>query len=156
MSGVIEELKGNPNDLREKLRTIVPHAFGDHSSCTFHEDKENYVHQRLPHQKPLDGSELQITLEEIVDRYVDSADKLAPAASTQSNEAFNQTVGLKCPKAKHLSDSESFNFRVTTAVCQKNYGHTFQNKVFEIVGCSPFKNKSLKFRINKENKIKVK
>uniref|UniRef100_A0ABD2WZU7 Uncharacterized protein n=1 Tax=Trichogramma kaykai TaxID=54128 RepID=A0ABD2WZU7_9HYME len=84
-----------------------------------------------------------------MDRYIDSVDKLAPAASTQCNESFNNTVASKCPKSKDLSDSESFNFRIAAAVCQKNNGQAYQNRIFELLGCSPLKDKSLKFRMNK-------
>ncbi|XP_058802154.1 uncharacterized protein LOC131670510 [Phymastichus coffea] len=150
-SGVIAECKGQPDILKERLQAIVPHAFGDHTLCTFHEDKENYEYKRLPGKKPLDNKDLKTALEEIFSRFINDVKKIAPAASTQANESFNHLVASKCPKSKHFSGSESFSFRVAAAVCQKNLGHEWINSVFERLTFSPVK-AGIKYRIVRELK----
>jgi len=155
LSNAIAENKNRPQDLAESLKSIIPHAFGDHAYCKFHEEKENYEYKRLPGKKPLEGQSLRTSLEELMGRYINNVDKLAPAASTQINENFNNIVANKCPKSKHYSGSESLNYRVAAAVCQKNSGHTYIDEVFKKVGVSPT-HAGLKFRKIKENKVKKK
>lgn len=77
-------------------------------------------------------------------KYITNVDKLSTAASTQANESFNNTMISFCPKSKHFSSSESFNFRVAAAVCQKNIGFDYVDKVYELLGVSPIKSNSLR------------
>ena len=147
----ISENKGNAKGLEACLKSIIPHAFGDHESCTFHEKNEKYEYKNIPGKKPLEGIQLQGALQDVIDRYIAKVDMLAPAGSTQANEAFNHTVASFCPKSKHYSDSESFNFRVAAAVCQKNKGPNFLSEVYEKLGASPTSKKS-KYREKKGKK----
>ena len=48
--------------------------------------------------------------------WADQAEKLAPLGSSQANEAANNTVCSKAPKAQHYSSSESNDFRVACVV----------------------------------------
>jgi len=57
-----------------------------------------------------------------MEKFISSAEKLAPCGSSQANESFNRTVCSKAPKAIHYSNSESLDFRVAVAVCTKNIG----------------------------------
>ncbi|XP_066600064.1 uncharacterized protein [Prorops nasuta] len=152
LSNVIAKHKNRPQDLAHTLRSIVPHAFGDHTQCTFHEEKENYVYSKVPGKKPLEGESLRMSLEELMGRYVNNVDKLAPAASTQINENCNNIVASKCPKSKHYSGSEALNYRVAAAVCQKTLGHTYIDEIFKKIGISPT-HKGLKFRKIKQEKV---
>ena len=45
--------------------------------------------------------------------------------STQKNYSFNNTVASFASKARHYSSSESFDFRVSVAVCKKNLGQEY-------------------------------
>ncbi|KAL7297622.1 hypothetical protein TKK_0009293 [Trichogramma kaykai] len=139
MTNSIIEHKNNSDEQSEKLKSLVPHAFGDHSLCTFHENEEEYEYKRLPGKKPLESLSLRNSLDELMQRYVNNAEKLSPAASTQANESFNNTVASKNPKSRHYSGSESFNFRVAAAVCQKNIGNTYVDRVFTKLQLSPLK-----------------
>ena len=47
------------------------------------------------------------------------------------------TVAAKAPKTKHYSKSESLDFRVAAAVCQKNVGESYLPKIFQLSGLSP-------------------
>lgn len=58
-------------------------------------------------------------------RYQDQAEKLANMRSTQGNESMNNLITTKAPKRLHYSGSDSLDFRVASAVLQKNEGHTY-------------------------------
>lgn len=118
-SNAIAEHKNDPEALAATLKAIIPYSFGDHSECSFHEEKENYKYKTWPNEKLLKGQALRTSLEDVMKRYINNVHKIAPAASTQINESFNQIVASKCPKAKHYSGSESLSYRVAVAVCQK-------------------------------------
>ena len=78
-------------------------------------------------------------LEATLSIYAGNAQKLAPCGSTLANESFNNSVASKAPKARHYSGSESLDFRVRAAACQKNLGHEYialvsspEKKILEI------------------------
>jgi len=152
LSNAIAENKNRPQDLADCLKSIIPHAFGDHSLCKFHEEKDNYEFKTLPGKKAIEGQSLRTSLEELMGRYVNNVEKLAPSASTQVNENFNNIVASKCPKSKHYSGSESLNYRVAAVVCQKNLGHSYIDNVYNKLSISPTR-QGLKFRKVKENKV---
>lgn len=58
-----------------------------------------------------------------------NAEKLAPCGSTLANESFNNSVASKAPTACHYSGSESLDFRVKAAACQKNSGHSYVSEL---------------------------
>ena len=115
----IEENKGDVEGLSSALKAIVRHAFGEHNYCLFHEEKENYHYKNLPNNTPLQNEQLKISLNDLISKYTNNAEKLAPAASTQANESFNNTMSSFCPRNKHYSNSESLDYRMAAAVCQK-------------------------------------
>ena len=154
-TAAIEDNKGNKSGLESALKSIVPHAFGDHSQCTFHDNNGNYDYKYIPGKKPLNSKELKTTMESLMSRYIQNADRLAPGASTQANESWNNTVASFCPKSKHYSGSDSLNFRVGAAVCQKNLGYQYINNVYRKILISP-SSKSQKYRKIRENKMKKK
>ena len=61
--------------------------------------------------------------------YAQNAKKLAPCGSTLANESFNNSVASKAPKALHYSSSESLDFKVKVAACQKNIGYSYVSEV---------------------------
>ena len=116
------------------MRAIVPHAFGDHSSCgiswcKYRKDPVGYKHMTLPHGRDLEGEERKKDLMQVIEIYCQNAEKLAPLGSSQDNEALNNTIGSKAPKIRHYGSSESNDYRVACAVGQKNIGHCYVTQV---------------------------
>ena len=115
------------------MKCIVSHAIGDHDSCQewcgYLRDPENYRHKTLPHGKSLSGEELRCDLSTVFVKYEVTADKLADLQSTQANESLNQMIARKAPKSLHYSSSESLNYRVSSAIAQKNEGLAYVSKV---------------------------
>lgn len=64
---------------------------------------------------------------------------------------MNNVIASKNPKARHYASSESLNFRVAAAVCQKNIGSSYANNVFLELQLSPGK-KSSRYRATKDAK----
>jgi len=114
------------------IDSIVPHAFGEHSKCgewcQFLKD-EKAKHKLLPHGLDLKGDTLRTELSSIFQIFSQNAGKLAPCGSSLANESFNNSVASKAPKARHYSGSESLDYRVKAAACQKNLGHSYVEKV---------------------------
>lgn len=97
---VIHQNKGNKLGMEQGFKALIPHAFGDHSNCTFHDNKEEYDYKNLPDKKPLTNENLKVSLQDLVNRFIENVDKLVPNASTQKNESFNNTMASKCPKSR--------------------------------------------------------
>lgn len=68
-------------------------------------------------------------LTNVIDMYIQNAEKLAPLGSSQSNEALNNTIDSKAPKIRRYGASKSIDFRVACAVSQKNLGHNYVSEV---------------------------
>ena len=100
-------------------------------------DNPNKPYSSLPHKKPLSDPKLQPELQKIFDKQAKNASKLCACGSSNTNESFNMTVAAKAPKTKHYSKSESLDFRVAAAVCQKNVGEGYLPKIFQLSGLSP-------------------
>lgn len=157
-------LTQNRNDaqkVKKALLNIVPHAYGEHGECEEwcqHRNTEgNKPYRSLPHGEPLSDPDQRVSLTQIFSRFANNADKLAPCASSQGNESFNNIVAGKHPKNRHYAASESLDWRVATAVCQKNLGSQYILKVNEKALLSPgYETK--KFRTAKDliNKRKLK
>ncbi|XP_071571338.1 uncharacterized protein [Temnothorax nylanderi] len=153
---VLLKNKGNVENVRAGLLNIVPHAFDDHEKCgmwcAYKEDPTNYKHRLLPGGKGLTDPNMKASLTAIFKKFAANAEKLAPCGSTQANEAFHTIVASKAPKSRHYGGSESNDFRVAAAVCQKNYGTAYVINIHEKLDISPGKN-TAKFR-EKKDKIK--
>ena len=126
--------KNDAQGLKQSLRAIIPHAFGKHKYCSvtwcgFLKDPSSYCHASLPHGNNLKGDKMEEELTNVIDMYIQNAEKLAPLGSSQSNEALNNTIGSKAPKIRHYGASESNDFRVACAVSQKNLGHNYVSEV---------------------------
>ena len=52
-------------------------------------------------------------------------------------EKLNNIVSSKAPKARHYGGSESNDFRVASAVLQKNEGRSYVSNVLKEAGLSP-------------------
>lgn len=143
-TAAIDNFKGDVDGLKIALTALVPHCYGEHDLCNFHEDKDDYKYKNIPNRKPLENQQLRISLDDLMIKYITNVDKLAAAASTQANESFNNIIISKCPKSKHYSTSESFNFRVAAGVCQKNLGFIYLPIVFNRLCLSPIKTNNLR------------
>lgn len=125
-SFALTQNRNDPQKVKESLLNIVPHAYGEHEGCgewCRHRNREEQIpHLRLPNQEPLSDPDERVALTQIFSRFANNADKLAPCASSQGNESFNNVVASKHPKNRHYASSESLDYRVAVAVCQKNLG----------------------------------
>ncbi len=122
VSYCINQNKNDPSKLSTEIKSIIPHAFGDHSDCnqTFHQDPLGYTHRALPYGKDLHGKDLQEALENIMNEYTTDIvlNKLAPCLNSQRNESLNGTIGSKNPKIRYYGGSESSDFRIACGVAQ--------------------------------------
>ena len=62
------------------------------------------------------------SLNQVFEKHTKNADALSPNESTCANEYFNLLVASKAPKMHHYSKLENFDFRIASAVYQKNIG----------------------------------
>ena len=137
----LRQNKDDEEGLAAALNSIVPHVFDDHSQCGswcgYVKDPINYKHKTLPWGKGLTGDDLKKDLERLFSIHAHNAARLAPLGSTMSNESWNNTVASKAPKNKHYSSSESLDFRLGAAACQKNIGPNYLSEVFQKTEMSP-------------------
>ncbi|VDH96628.1 Hypothetical predicted protein [Mytilus galloprovincialis] len=120
-SYALSQNKGNPENLRKVLKSIIPHAFGDHilcdkTWCQYHKNPDTYKHKSLPYGKNLTGEELRNELNKLFDIYASNSEKLSHLGSSQGNESLNNMIALKAPKAKHFGGSESLGVSVLPLV----------------------------------------
>ncbi|XP_006825610.2 uncharacterized protein LOC102807925 [Saccoglossus kowalevskii] len=129
-SYAISQNRDSVSSMQKNLKSIIPHAFGDHthcygSWCQYLVDPANYKHSSLPYGKELCSDDLRASSDKIMKTYIDSSNDLARMGSTQGNENMNMVIASKAPKAKHYSGSDSFNVHIAAAVAQKDIGHTY-------------------------------
>ena len=140
----VTQNKGNPLALQTALKSIVPHAFGDHSTCNeswcrAKQDPQNYKHSDLPYGKDLFGAELRSSVQSIFDEYCTDlvVQKLAPAANSQRNEALNSTIGSKNPKIRYYGGSASNDYRVACGISQANCRYNYISNTLESLNIEP-------------------
>jgi hypothetical protein len=83
----------------------------------------------LPYGKLLSDPALQDSLKGLFTGLAAQNSKLALLESTQVNESFNSMVAAKAPKRLFFAGSESLDFRIASAVAQKNEGHQYVPQV---------------------------
>lgn len=138
----LQDNAGNAERLQSTLQSIVPHAYGEHSSCSdkwcgFHREGSSYKHSGLPRGNDLSFGATRSVLEQLFEGLATQAEKLAPLGSSQINEAFINTVCSQAPKARHYGGSESYNFHIAASVLQKNKGHSYVSAVLDKASLSP-------------------
>ena len=122
----LSQNKGNVLGLQHTIRSIVPHAFGNHELCGdwcgYKKDPKSFSHKTLPGGKDLVGSGLQTFLTETLERYAcdDITQKIAPLGSTQRNECLNGIIASKNLKIRFYGGSESSDYRTAAAIAQFN------------------------------------
>ena len=136
--------KGDSKGIQAAIKSIVPHAFGDHSNCEtswckFKSNPGTYKHKELPYGKDLQGKKLELELNNIFNDYSTDAvaEKLAPLTNSQRNEALNSVIGSKNPKIRFYGGSESNDFRVACGVAQTNLRYTYISNTLEALNIEP-------------------
>ncbi|VDI68302.1 Hypothetical predicted protein [Mytilus galloprovincialis] len=129
----ISSKQSKEDELCERLDSIVPHLFGDHSGCsgdwcTYSKQPETYRYKHLPKGEPLSNENLRKHLETVTENYKKRSSQLVDLGSSQSNENFNNIVASKAPKHRSYGGTSSLKARVSAAVLQKNKGYTWVNK----------------------------
>ena len=104
----LQDNGGDASNLRTTLLLIVPHAYGDHKTCSKSwcgalTNANSCNDSSLPYGKDLTCGHKRLVLDEIFTSLAEQSEKLAPLGSSQVNEAFNNTVTSKAPKSRHNS-----------------------------------------------------
>lgn len=140
----VSQHAGDSKSLKQGLKSIIPHAFGDHISCDiswcgYRQNPTTYKHTDLPNGKDLSGEPLKKALTEIFDEYSTDivVNKLTPCANSQRNESLNSTIATKNPKTRFYGGSESNDFRVACGVAQTNLGYNYIGKSLEVLNIEP-------------------
>ena len=107
--------------------------------CGYLKNPADYRHNGLPHGKDPSCSATCTVLYKLFSDLAEQSSKLAPLGSSQVNEALNNTISSKAPKARHYGGSESQDFRTAAAVLQKNIGHAYVSTVTSEAMMSPSK-----------------
>ena len=108
LSYCVSQHAADSKSLKQGLKSIIPHAFGEHISCDiswcgYKQNPTTYKHTDLPNGKDLYGEPLKKVLTEIFDEYSTNivVDKLTPRANSETNESLNSTIAMKT--RKHVS-----------------------------------------------------
>ena len=130
--------------MKSSINSIVPHSFGEHSSCNiswcgFKKCPEEYKHTELPNGKSLHGEPLKNALTNIFSEYDTDivVKKLSPCANSQRNESLNNTIATKNPKTRYYGGSASNDFRVACGVAQRNLGYGYVSTALEVLNIEP-------------------
>ena len=136
----INQNVGDSESLKQGLKNIIPHAFGEHTGCDiswcgYKQNPAVYKHTDLPNGKDIIGDSLKKALSDILDEYSTDivVNKLTPCANSQRNESLNSTIGSKNLKTRFYEGSESNDFRVACGVAQTNIGYNYIGKTFEVL-----------------------
>lgn len=146
--------QGNAVAVKAALSNIIPHAFGEHENCPdWCQRTPNGAHNYTYFKDGdcLSDDNLRRKLEKIIAPFENNSEQIAPCASSQANESFNNTACSKHPKSAYYGGSESHAVRVAVAVCQKNLGYEFILDIFKKLDLSPGKCTKA-FRSKKEEK----
>ncbi|XP_070538438.1 uncharacterized protein [Ptychodera flava] len=138
----VSQNEGSSDGLAKALRSIIPHAFGEHDNCgewcSFAKDPVNYTHKSLPHGKNLTGDDLRSALDSLFNSLVDQSVKLANLGSSQANESINNGIASKAPKSKFYGGSESLVHRVRSGkqhAQETREGETYESGI-DFTTCS--------------------
>ncbi|XP_056006937.1 DNA polymerase III PolC-type-like [Ostrea edulis] len=135
----VRQAAENSEKLASDLKKIVPHLYGDHSTCGTwcKSESTDYKPKNLPYGKPLTSEPLRLDLEKLFQKYAGKASELVSMGSTQVNENFNHMVSSKAPKRLFYGGSDSLQNRVSATVCQKNEGYSYIAEVNKRLSMSP-------------------
>lgn len=135
----VTQNSGDVNNMKKAIAAIVPHCFGEHNQCGdwcgYHQNPDTYTHRGI--KGDLQSKKTMEALQKLMKLYIDNTHKYAAANNSQANESLNNTIASKAPKARHYGSSESNDFRVAAAVCQKNLGRAYVSHALKEVSISP-------------------
>ena len=112
----VAQNKGNSDRLARELRRIPGHLFGQHENCGF------WCKLKEKHTVEFSDNDLLEKLEQFFNKYATNAGKFSVAASSQTNESFNNVMAHKAHKNHCLSTNGACDFRAADAVCVLNDG----------------------------------
>lgn len=127
--------QGNVEGLRDNLKALIPHQFGDHGHCkeSFCNFKRNpdtvYRHRSLPYQVPLKGDLLKERLQQIMDPVIANAEQYSDLGSSQQCEHANKEVSLRAPKSHYYGGTKSLDYRVHASAAFVNEGRMYVAQV---------------------------
>ena len=131
---------GDSESLKQGLKNIIPHAFGEHtcydvSWCGYKQNPEAYKHTDLPNGRDPFGDSHKKDLTDNFDEYSTNivVNKLTPCANSQRSESLNSTIGSKNPITRFYGGSESNDFRIACGVAQTNIGYNYIGKSLEVL-----------------------
>lgn len=128
--------QGDSEALRDNLKALIPHQFGDHSLCNERfcvlkrTPGEVYVHKSLPYKRPLSDDTLRDKLQEIFNPLIANANQYADLGSSQQCEHANKEVSLRAPKSHHYGNTKSLDYRVHATASFINEGRHYIPEVF--------------------------
>lgn len=129
--------QGEVEALRDNLKGIIPHQFGDHENCNerFCQYKRSpnvsYIHKGLPYKRALTDVVLREKLEQIFEPLVTNARQYADLGSSQQCEHANKEVSLRAPKSHHFGNSKSLDYRVHATAAFINEGRAYIPQVIK-------------------------
>lgn len=125
----IKQNKDVPEAVSERLKTVVPHAYGEHDKCpesfSCHLKGPEYEHKNLPNGANLSDVTIRPKLEAIFEKHAKNANQLAPCGSTQKNESFNHILTKRHPKNKSYSATLAFPIRLLMSAVEQNEGSQY-------------------------------
>lgn len=148
--------KGDQQKVKQALENIIPHAFGDHKNCgdfCLKNDNGEHEFKYFKNGKCLTDIALKEKLKKALQPFINNSLQIAPCASSQANESFNNTVCSKHPKSAFYGGSQSHENRVKLSVCQKNAGYSYILSLNSNLELSPGHHTAL-FRKKKDLKFK--
>ena len=135
ISYALAKNSGDVDNLRDNLKAIIPHNFGDHQFCKdsfcgqVRNPNEKYVHRSLPRRACLTGDALRQKLDSIMQPVICKAGQYADLGSSQQCEHANKEVALRAPKNIHYGSTESLDNRVSATSAFINEGRQYIEKV---------------------------
>lgn len=138
-SKAVHQKKNSPEALSKAIMNIPCHVFSVHDQCGdwcgYLKDPSNYKHKRLPSNWPEYGSNLQMNITAVCQRFASKCTSLAPCQNSQVCESHNSTVARKAPKNNHYP--RHFVNRQIIALLQKNESLLFDVKIRQHFNLSP-------------------
>ena len=127
--------QGDKDALKDNLKALIPHQFGDHSLCKgqfcgfVRKPGEIYKHRSLPYKSALRDIGLRAKLQAIFDPLIKNVEQYVDLGSSQQCEHANREVTLRAPKSHYYGNSRSLDYRVHATAAFINEGRTYIAKV---------------------------
>ena len=128
--------QGDPDGLRDNLKALIPHQFGNHSFCTSRfcnfkrRPNKQYIRRSLPYKVPLKDEELQVRLQRIFEPLINCAQQYSDLGSSQQCEHGNKEVCLRAPKSHYYGNTKSLDYRVHASAAFMNEGRHYISQVY--------------------------